>query len=322
MIEVNELAHESPGPIVTEDGNREWNRRFEVITNSVMSGIEVLAYSGLPRLYFPHSVDISAFCVKIDPKKSTDSEYYWVCEYKYSTKTPQTVNPDVGQNPDEQAGDPSNANPLLRTPTYRFSSRKMSEFITQDLKDNVMTNSANEAYDPIERPRSLLVLNFSRNIHPSRFQARWISEFVYATNLTDFLGWAPHEVLIDEINGEPKKEFGIPFWELNVVFVFNPFITKTLGNDANPYYPPGVDPPANGNLLYRWGGWVTRRVDAGYMMLDANDNQVPIIIKGQVPNKPQLLNNSGGLLTSGGIPYYREFFTYQEKDFNLLNLFN
>jgi hypothetical protein len=302
VLEVNELHDDDAGPAIQSDGNAVYHRSFEVITDVAMSGDAMAVYSGLPQLYALHNVNPFARVRTIQPTRHADADTYWTVRYEYSTKLDQLGGADIGQPspPPPGGADPYNPDPLQRTSTYRFSSRKYTEYVTRDKDGFHFKNSANDNYDPEPIEKPLLVVTVKKNLSLGAFIPAYISQFVGATNSVPFLNFAPAEVLCDDLSAELMREKNVTFWEVQAVFVFKPIITLA------------------GNLF---GGWKTRKLDAGWNELIAGV-LTPISLPGnQKPAQPYLLNGAGRKLTAGAAPFWKSFETSDRADFNLLNMF-
>jgi len=302
VLSATELNEPDAGPAIQSDGNAVYHRLFEVITDTAMNGDAMALYSGLPQLYAVHNVNPFARVRSIDPKRSAESDNYWTVRYEYSTKLDQLGGADIGQPspPPPGGADPYNADPLQRTSTYRFSSRKYTEYVTRDKDGFHFKNSANDNYDPEPVERSLLVLTVKKNVSLGAFIPAFISTFVGATNSEPYLGFAAAEVLCDDLDAELMLEKNVTFWQVQVVFVFKPIITLSGNN---------------------FGGWKARKLDAGWNELIAGV-LTPIALSGnQRPAQPYLLNGAGRKLTVGAAPTWKSFETHDRVDFNTLNMF-
>lgn len=308
MPTVNRLEDPDPGPNIQPDGNAEYNVTFEVITETSISGDAMAISSGLPLIYSTHPDNPFARCVSIQPTQ-VDS-LYWTVRYHYSTKLDQLATADIGQpggggggggGGDSGFGDPKNENPLLRTPTFRFTSRKFTEYITHDINGVPLKNSAQDDYDPEPVEKTHLVLTVNKNLSLGLFTPLFIEQFVGCTNVNDYLGFASGEVLLDDLQADLSVEQNVVFWSVTAVFVF--WKIKTI----------------NGN---NFGGWKSRKLDAGFNEL-ISGVLTPILLPGaQRPAKPYLLNGAGRKLTPGETPKWKTFETYYLADFNELQLFS
>jgi hypothetical protein len=302
VLEVNELHDDDAGPAIQSDGNAVYHRSFEVITDVAMSGDAMAVYSGLPQLYALHNVNPFARVRTIQPTRHADADTYWTVRFEYSTKLDQLGGADIGQPspPPPGGADPYNPDPLQRTSTYRFSSRKFTEYIINDINGVPLNNSAGDPYDPEPIEKSLLVVTVKKNLSLGVFIPVYISQFVGATNSLPFLNYSPAEALCDDLTAELMREKNVTFWEVQAVFVFNPIVQLS------------------GNFF---GGWKTRKIDAGWNEL-IGGVRTPITLPGnQKPAQPYFLDGAGRKNPTASSPVWKNWETIKRIDLNLLNMF-
>jgi hypothetical protein len=293
-------------PTIGKDFHREYSPlRVEVITDDDNAGWPlVLTFIGI-NLFSTHPDDSAAYCVNIKPQRDMDNPRYWIVEYQYSTKIDITVDNNTGQ-PQPQ----TQTNPLERKGRIRFSTRRYQEAIIKDITGNPLRNTALDPFDHVE-DRALLTIQIQRNLPLASpfgnipvFNALTIADYVGSINSVAFLGFSNREVLCDDLEAEPKQESGgPPYWDVNALFVIKPF--KGTGKALR-------------------GGWLTRKLNAGYREL-VDGAWVAIEENGQRPARPVLLDINGQQMDPGtpGAPaeaLFETFYTKPEVDFNLLGL--
>lgn len=251
---------------ITEELHREYTVSLEIQTNTASDGpVVVLAYvAGVYPYGTPYARgnDYDQFAVvrKIGPVKpvhATDrKQTMWSCELKYSTK-------GTKRDPNDQPGDP-----LQWSWKISGASGAGQKWLTKDRTGRALVNSADEPFEdvpPIDDP--LIVLSLQKNT-PTLSLSQWRNSRGKVNSAT-LWGLSRRKVKLRE------WKWDIAWTSAGVAYVDNKFEVE-INEDGYNYQPAdvgtrektGVD--QNGNTTYE-----------------------VILIKGEIPARPQFLDGAG-----------------------------
>lgn len=294
----NRLQDGKRGPTLDAEGNRSYVEVFEVITDSSMTGLEVLAYNGLPRLYLSsHPDDVLARCNGINDPEQLDT-YYWRVPASYSTKLPM-----LAQASHDGSGQQSPSvdldNPLNQPPEIEFETKYYKVLRETDFDNKPLRNSSWEPYPSEQIEEGRLALRFARNL--AAFDVQQLKKCNGAVNKLTYLGFDPRFLKMEDLKARRRYEKNRFFWTVSGLIV--------AANSSE--------------------DWYTKKLDAGFTRwedptggaMPEFEEAVPIYVRGQRPARPVPLNGNGDVLAEGAALHYNVFRFVREEDFNLLNLF-
>lgn len=237
---------------------------------------EAVVQAGVPRIGDEHPLDGSAFVVKLTPK-ATESPYVYFVEVVYSN----AVSGTIGQDDD----------PLQDLPEIELFTSEELEYVTQDLDNVPLINSAGIPFDPLPIRRALFGVRVSRNLANVSVSTR--APYLYARNTMQFNGIAPLGCLCSGYSASKQSRNGTEYWretfEFTVKLWGQGFKTQVLDH---------------GHQYTKIGQGGKTEL---YEMKDAN---------GDTLSRPQLLDGTGKVLPFGGTPVYIPFRTIPDADFN------
>jgi hypothetical protein len=243
----------------------------------------------------------TATCSRIDPQETADPLLYRVvCEW---TTIHGGVDPaDLQMPPDQQ-----------RT---RWSWRyvRLHRSRSRDLNGRCFKDSAGTPFNP---PPAIPVYAREYTIRGYTWlpdMSGWEDEYLDATNSDNWLGYQPHECLVEDISTEDEFLQG-QWWFRKVYRILAlPYTAAAGGRDEW------------GAAIPEGGFSPTYILDAGPKKLDDSNPPKAIPIADTVDGRKyvdgttRLLNGAGGLLASGAQEIYLAFVTHKEMPFAPLNL--
>lgn len=305
VTEFNILADGTWGPRISADGVRRYGVRLEAITDSEMTGPDVLAYPGMPRKFGAHAHDSQAFCVGVECQQNEDDANYWILDYEYTTNVAEFAQAAATaggglSGGGESSPEHNDADPLDRRPVIKLRTKMYKATFFRDYDDVLIANRAGDFYEGTNFEHPRLVIDVTRNIPD--FDYTLMNECVGGVNVTDFIGYGPRQVKCEELTADAMWEQGTFYWKVHAQFIV------AVGDDL----------PVDATPEMAWYEW---KVNAGYSQL-VNGTLRPIFIGGQKPARPQLLNADGTLRTVGLTPIYLGFRLLRDAPLNSLGLFD
>lgn len=282
MAEANELFPRI-GPVQDKKFVATYQRKIEVIADSASwSGRQAIAFANTQGagiiLFASHPEETAARLINFRAEQVSDDSLMWHITLDYSTAV------EIGEDGQPQ----SQQHPLERKAKVSYRTRKYTESILNTITGHPIRNFA---LDPLQQDieRARTVIQISRNLPfgdafggQQPLEDLIIENYVGTTNATTFLGKNPREVLLDDFDTELEQESGVVFWATNATFAISRITTAGTGSNATTV-----------------GGWVSRKLNAGYREL-INGKWVTIFDQyGQRPTRPQLLDGSGRKMEPG-----------------------
>lgn len=201
----------------------------------------------------PDNFFLKARSITVDPYR--DSPIHWLARVEYDSKP-------LDQKEKERQ---EISNPLSRAAVVEWESVQYEQVAEKDRDGNGVLNSAGVAFDPPATiPASRWVIRVSKNVAS-------VPDWVLSSNnrvnsaavTVGGLEFDAETLMLQGIKiGNLQEENGVEFY----VFSFE--------------------------LHYQEDGWALSLLDQGYEELDGG-SLVPILIDGERPTSPQLLNGSG-----------------------------
>lgn len=316
---------------VTESGDRQFTRVFDVIADDDTTVTEVLEADGIPRYGEPFvsdsgAVDLGCTCRSVRARPREESPYIWLVEASYSSRQdagggggggggPVTGGPTdpsggasgdggPGGSPggDGGGGDGGGAgqntpqiveDPLSRPATFRWSSNKVLRPAKFDVNGTAITNSANAPFDPpVEKEEIRPVLVVQKNIPLANFNGSVVQDWTNAINSAAWMGFPAKSLRINDIQAVSASDNGVWYWDTTWTFEYLADLWNPLKVlDQGSYY-----------------------IDAENQKQQFRSGTGAVLAKG-------LLDGGGDKLEPVLPPVYLEFDLYEEKDFKTLRLF-
>lgn len=174
-----------------------------------------------------------------------------------------------------------------------FTGQMREQIIYYDQAGDAIVNSAGEGYDdPITIDDPRYTMTITRNELCSTFDLSLASDFGGTTNLNAWNG------------------FGAKKCKMGIITTGDP----TLDSNNQVYFYVVTYP-----VEINRDGWARKLLDRGFNALSGGVLS-PILIKGQKPDDPPLLDGTGGVLAPGGTPVFREHEVVPSTDWAGLNL--
>lgn len=272
------------------DGVREYVKSFRVIVDSAEDDPKtILAHSGLPQKYITTyststDADPGARVVEVECRQEGEGYWQWMVVARYSSnwRTIGSLDP----------------NPLLRPPVKQWGSVRGEDFFEEDLDEEAVVNSSWEPFDPpVSRRMSNRTLRIT--MFKEVFDPHFYDEYENTINEGSFFGYDPGHVYCASITGQ--DHFEGEYAVAQVVFEFE--MSKTSWEHISV-------------------------LDQGYMEVDAFETldtgfyvTRPILVNGQPPTRPKLLDGDGNLLDlDNNDPVFLPFRAYAKKDFANLGI--
>lgn len=237
---------------------------------------EAAVQAGIPRVGDEHPLDGSSFVTRVTPRVSAESPYVYFVEVVYSNEVGGTI----GQDSD----------PLKDLPEVQVFTSEELEYVTQDLDGVALINSAGVPFDPLPIRRALFGVRVTRNVASVNVINR--QQYLYARNTKEFNGIPPLKCLCTGFSANKTARNGTEYWEESFEFTI-----KTWGQ-----------------------GFKTQVLDSGHQSIKVQNGKSILYenkdANGNTFSRPQLLDGTGKILSSGGTPVYIPFRTIPDADFN------
>jgi len=303
VTDFNILANETWGPRISPDGTRTYRVTLEAITDSEMTGPDVVGAPGMPIKFGTHADDPIARCISVEAEQDPDDANYWILTYDYSTRVEQFAQAAGDESGGlggggETSPEHNDTDPLDRRPKIKLRTKLFKKTIFSSLDGVLIANYAGDPYEGtvIEVPR--LVIDITRNL--ADFDPTLIADTVGAVNVGEWFGYAIRQVKCEELTADTEWDQGVFYWRVHGVFV--------VANEADL-----VHSETPGTYWYEW------KLNAGYNQLVSGVLR-PILIQGQRPSRPQLLTATGAQAAVGATPIYLGFRVLPDASFAALGL--
>lgn len=241
---------------------RSWLIKMDAIHDQ--GQVYLLAAASLPGRFDPHPTLLLATARRIRIKQLTESPFFWRVTITYSSEPINKEDKDTEENED----------PLDRPPRISIDREQFEIPVFEDREGEAILNSAGDPYiDPIVWPASRKRYNV---VYNAAAIPTWHDDLEGKTNdgnVTITKGATAKTYDEDQLLYMPgpisdlKEENGVAYMEIGF------------------------------SLLVKRETWTVRMLDNGYQYLDSGTKKV-IVIEGDRPTDPQLLDGSGGLLAS------------------------
>lgn len=203
---VSEGASQSAGSDSQIDTSYTFQYRVEV-DNESDSAATVLANTGLPGMYAPCPIDLTAFCVNRKASRESGTRKVWIVSVDYKTDAP---------NSEDQEDDP-----LDRPVKRSWSITKTTKVAAKDVKGDPILNKAGFAFDPpLEIAASHARLIFVRN--EEDFDGTKALNYVDRVNKDAWAGADKGTVRCESIAADEQFENGVSYWTVTYEFEYNP----------------------------------------------------------------------------------------------------
>lgn len=291
-------------------GGRTLNRLFHMSFDAIpVSGVNVTEelVAAIPSVTLGerHPNWNPAVCIKIDPRPSEESAYYWTVTVNYAEPSGLRDGNSQGYNPTNAPHTPSSPTP--QNPPQppqpggthkppRVSLRSKEGYADQsDWTPKRLANSVGQLFDP---PISIPVLDgslgFSRTYVGTQWSLKQIMAGVLRTNLSAWGPFAPYELLASSA----EIEWAGNCWSVNWSLQYNPEL----------WHPFQVL-----NLSWKYRKIVT--------MFGAGFKGPLFQVDDSTPNgstTQALIKMDGSLVKENEDPEYMSFRKYRETNFNVL----
>lgn len=296
------------GGSFSDDMNRSWQRRFEVMTDDRgMGPLAVLYCPALPAMYTPYQApggefDTLSLLRKYTPSQDPDNPFLWYVTCEYST-LPVSGNAAAGQ-PDGGAGDPgsaggggsgASANPELEPPEWSWDFEEVQMARPKDLSTppKAFVNSARDPFDPPPTiPTGYRILNYARNQATFDYGS---GTYDFAVNSDVFVGYQPGTVLCLPPTARRVLRGTLRYFRVTFKFKLRP---SNLAEWV-PF-----------QLLDQ--GFAER---VGGLRVPIRDNP-----GGELVAREQLLNGAGAKLGAAAAPVFLDFTLYRQVPFAPLKI--
>lgn len=287
--------------VLDETFRRQYTSVFEVITDDVTDGPALaLTANGIPEFASAYvwfnTTDDWAFCdgATAALKSYDETRKLWTVTVSHSSPKSEG---ESSSNSRDNSNRPEN--PTLEPIQISGSFVQFQKAIEKDIHGDPIETTAYEPFVPaleIDDCRDTLIIS----VNTPKINLLRRAQFKNALNKEP--RW-----------GLPKHCWKLAQWRYSKRYYgkSNSYIHNEFEFHAN------VDENKAGDVI----GWKREVLNQGYRELhglNERDKSQVILIKGEAPTRPVMLDENGEQLEANQDPYYREFDVYKERDYNLL----
>ena len=290
ILAVNE-NRDSPSGSATADGGPVYVREFTAYCSSALDGPKTIINSGtFPTVgsswIYGSEIDPLVICQSVSVNKQdehglwTDGTPCWIWDVRCEFRVEQADSTTPPNQPE---------NPLLRPVIIRFGTSFYTEASIKDINDNVIENSAKEAFPPHEIEKPIFEFEFVRNEASS--PASFALSYVGKINQSTIWGGAAKTIRCQSITSDKQYENSYEFYQVTYRFA------------------------------YKRDKWQLILIDNGFNELVSGTLKAIALSDGTRPSEPFKLNGSGAKLADNATPVKLDpFEIYETADFAALGL--
>jgi hypothetical protein len=255
---------------VAERGAQQFRSEYLVKCSSpTETRTSVLSSGSLPKYGFPHPENPASLCVKVDAQRREDDPHLWDVEADWNAIT-------GNRDPREDQKQPD-----LRRPKWKFNFTAIQQSLFGDLDQKPFVDTVGTPFDP---PPQLPI--FVDEVTIQRYEPTCNRAndraFLNCTNTDNWLGAAPGEALIADIDAQEVFEFGAYWFAYTYTVLVKPFTMLTNGGLLGGWDPYQVLNAGPREIVIENGKPIVRAIK----LKNVVDGQIMPLSKSGVPITP------------------------------------